>query len=158
MNLDRLLQIQPEYRKRRNLTAGELRKALTRGPRQCTWCGLEVGRTRQTWCGDACVDAFRERCDGSYRRRAVFKRDLGKCSLCRVDTRAGRKQFGRYPKVKDREAASKVGYCIASGNWWEADHIVPVARGGGLCPLSGMRTLCGNCHKAETARVFGGGG
>jgi 5-methylcytosine-specific restriction protein A len=36
---------------------------------------------------------------------------------------------------------------------WEADHIVPVAEGGGGCDLSGYRTLCLACHKAETAKL-----
>lgn len=34
---------------------------------------------------------------------------------------------------------------------WEADHIVPVIEGGGLCGLDGYRTLCVACHKKETA-------
>lgn len=35
----------------------------------------------------------------------------------------------------------------------QADHIVPVCEGGGLCDLSGYRTLCTACHKAETAKL-----
>ena len=33
---------------------------------------------------------------------------------------------------------------------WDADHIVPVAAGGGECDLSNMRTLCLKCHRART--------
>ena len=29
---------------------------------------------------------------------------------------------------------------------WQADHIIPVAEGGGLCGLENMRTLCTFCH------------
>jgi 5-methylcytosine-specific restriction protein A len=36
---------------------------------------------------------------------------------------------------------------------WEADHIVPVAEGGGQCSLNGYRTLCLGCHKAETRKL-----
>lgn len=34
---------------------------------------------------------------------------------------------------------------------WEADHIVPVEKGGGLCGLDGMQTLCAPCHRKKTA-------
>lgn len=36
-------------------------------------------------------------------------------------------------------------------NLWDADHIVPVAEGGGECDLANMRTLCLKCHRAVTA-------
>ena len=34
---------------------------------------------------------------------------------------------------------------------WEADHIIPVYLGGGLCGLDGYRTLCLWCHRTHTA-------
>lgn len=46
------------------------------------------------------------------------------------------------------------------GNWtvgrrtgWDADHIVPVIEGGGLCEISAMRTLCHPCHKQVTKEL-----
>ena len=36
---------------------------------------------------------------------------------------------------------------------WDADHIVPVAEGGGECDLSNMRTLCLKCHRIHTAEL-----
>jgi hypothetical protein len=36
---------------------------------------------------------------------------------------------------------------------WDADHIVPVAEGGGQCDLSNMRTLCLLCHREATAAL-----
>jgi 5-methylcytosine-specific restriction endonuclease McrA len=33
---------------------------------------------------------------------------------------------------------------------WDADHIVPVAEGGGACDLSNIRTLCLVCHREAT--------
>ena len=39
------------------------------------------------------------------------------------------------------------------GALWQADHIVPVTKGGGACGLEGLRTLCTPCHKAETAKL-----
>jgi len=36
---------------------------------------------------------------------------------------------------------------------WEADHIVPVVRGGGSTGLENLRTLCVPCHRRETAQL-----
>lgn len=36
---------------------------------------------------------------------------------------------------------------------WDADHIVPVVEGGGLCGLENYRTLCHPCHKRVTAEL-----
>ena len=36
------------------------------------------------------------------------------------------------------------------GGLWDADHIIPVKDGGGLCGLENMRTLCIPCHKKIT--------
>ncbi len=40
---------------------------------------------------------------------------------------------------------------IGSRSLWDADHIKPVAEGGGLCGLDNYQTLCQACHKAKTA-------
>lgn len=39
------------------------------------------------------------------------------------------------------------------GHLWEADHIQPVVEGGGRCGLDNLRTLCLDCHAAETAQL-----
>lgn len=36
---------------------------------------------------------------------------------------------------------------------WDADHIVPVAEGGGECDLDNIRTLCLRCHRVVTAQL-----
>ncbi len=36
------------------------------------------------------------------------------------------------------------------GHAWHADHIVPVYKGGGLCELDNLRTLCVACHADVT--------
>lgn len=38
---------------------------------------------------------------------------------------------------------------------WEADHIIPVIRGGAMLGIGNIRTLCQRCHKAETKRLAG---
>jgi 5-methylcytosine-specific restriction endonuclease McrA len=36
------------------------------------------------------------------------------------------------------------------GHAWQADHVVPVYRGGGRCGLENLRTLCTPCHADVT--------
>jgi 5-methylcytosine-specific restriction endonuclease McrA len=36
---------------------------------------------------------------------------------------------------------------------WQADHIVPVSRGGGETGLDGLRTLCTEHHRVETKKL-----
>ena len=38
---------------------------------------------------------------------------------------------------------------------WEADHIVPVVRGGAMLGMANIRTLCKRCHDAQTAKLAG---
>eukprot|EP01045_Picozoa_sp_COSAG04_P008851 COSAG04_NODE_499_length_13372_cov_8.292398_6_plen_76_part_00 len=36
------------------------------------------------------------------------------------------------------------------GDFWQADHIVPVSGGGGECDLSNYQTLYAGCHESKT--------
>jgi hypothetical protein len=45
------------------------------------------------------------------------------------------------------------GFCRSCGvfdEYWEADHIIPVHRGGGWCGLENFQTLCPYCHYIKT--------
>ena len=45
------------------------------------------------------------------------------------------------------------GFCRACGVYdenWQADHILPVHKGGGGSGLENYQTLCVECHKAKT--------
>ena len=46
----------------------------------------------------------------------------------------------------------RFGARVAQGSFWQADHIVAVADGGGSCGLANIRTLCTGCHGGVTAR------
>ena len=45
-----------------------------------------------------------------------------------------------------KRASEKLVKSVLEGNAWQADHIVPVYQGGGLCDLDNFRTLCTVCH------------
>jgi hypothetical protein len=38
-------------------------------------------------------------------------------------------------------------------DFWQADHIIAVAEGGGGCGLDNLRTLCTSCHSIETEKL-----
>jgi 5-methylcytosine-specific restriction endonuclease McrA len=100
------------------------------------------------------VHEWKLRTDPGYLREHVFARDKGVCAQCGADTIAlrrdlrkldfaARRRFLKEWKLKDGSRKSL----------WDADHIVPVAEGGGQCDLSNMRTLCLKCHARATAAL-----
>lgn len=144
------------------------------GRRLCRWCGVEVGKGRQTWCSQACVDQFLVRRSAAGARRFILERDGGRCAGCGMecerihgllrrleyglrfgwrDTRARRRVVERWATAGRRLRALLVesGYDVGR-SLWDADHIVPVVLGGGPEPEN-LRTLCQVCHKVETAKL-----
>lgn len=53
------------------------------------------------------------------------------------------------------DCADELPFEKRESSWWEADHIIPVAEGGGGCGPEGYRTLCLRCHRAETKKLAG---
>jgi 5-methylcytosine-specific restriction enzyme A len=119
-------------------------------PRVCRRCGAPVPKGRFTFCSEACVHHWKLRTDPGYLRDQVFRRDKGVCALCGVNTEALRRE-----KRKLDYAARRLFERVWSRrrNLWDADHVVPVAEGGGECDLSNMRTLCLKCHRTATAAL-----
>ena len=148
---------------KRVVYATELRKLLSRAKGECTWCGLVVSPPKRAWCSRECKNAFMERCWPARIERLLFERDGGVCAKCGTDTdaigtrlntmywRAYRKgpccSFVRVKRLMRRHGT------VFGNRLWEADHIVPVIEGGGLCGIDGYRTLCIRCHRLETAEL-----
>lgn len=131
---------------RTNLPRGENGRAL------CRWCQLEVPPRRRTFCSDYCVHEWRLRTDPGYLRESVFRRDRGVCALCALDTVAEWNHLRRMRRDRRMVALRAWGVTGRSRqSLWDADHIVPVAEGGGECDLANIRTLCLRCHKQVTA-------
>ena len=130
---------------------------LERGPAGralCRWCRVEVPKGRRTFCSETCVHEWKLRTDPGYLREKVLARDRGVCAECGTDTialrrdlrkldYAARRQFLKTWNLRERSRKSL----------WDADHIVPVAEGGGQCDLANMRTLCLKCHREATAAL-----
>ena len=131
--------------------------ALDRGPAGrplCRWCRCEVPRGRRTFCSESCVHEWKLRTDPGYLRQKVFARDRGFCAKCGVDTIALRRDMRKLDFAARRKFLKQ--WKLREGSrksLWDADHVVPVAEGGGQCDLSNMRTLCLPCHSEATAAL-----
>lgn len=108
----------------------------------CHWCGGPVtAPRRRTWCSDECVQEWTIRTSPAAVRYAVWKRDHGICAECGTDHSI------------ERTTAYGDTYTVGLEGPWDADHILPVWKGGGLAGLDGYQTLCRTpCHAAKTAR------
>jgi len=120
----------------------------------CRWCLLEIlAPRRRTFCSDYCVHQWRLRSDSGYLREQVLLRDNGLCALCGTDTLTAYAELKR-SRGKAREALLQLWglkNIHARRSLWDADHIRPVAEGGGQCDLDNLRTLCLPCHREVTA-------
>src|ERR1022692_1278431 len=112
--------------------------------------GSPLPKGRFTFCSDACVDEWKLRTDPGYLREQVFLRDRGVCAQCGLDTEALRKDKRKLDYAARRQFEKDWGH----RHLWDADHIVPVAEGGGECDLANMRTLCLKCHRAATLALL----
>ncbi len=133
------------------VAAAELAKGPN-GRALCRWCQLEVPSHRQTFCSDWCVEEWRIRSDPGHLRQRVLDRDRGLCAGCGVDCIA---EYARLRKLRGMaKTKALLHWKLGSRkSLWDADHITPVAEGGGECDLSNLRTLCLACHRAHTAAL-----
>lgn len=144
----------------RRVDAATIRRVTGRSPGECTWCGSSVPKGRQTFCSRKCVKDFEGRMMPSCIRHAVFQRDRGVCAHCGLDTAVLKERVMRswerskhknlYYSWKRIKLLARRYRCGPRESPWEADHIVPVAEGGGCCTIENYRTLCWACHKKET--------
>ncbi|RRA49170.1 HNH endonuclease [Acidipila sp. EB88] len=120
----------------------------------CRWCSLEVPSRRRTFCSDDCVHQWRLRSSPAYLRAAVLERDKGICARCTVDTLAAYRLIKRARGTRQQELLATWGLRgLERKSLWDADHVLPVAEGGGECDLSNLRTLCVHCHRVVTAAL-----
>ena len=133
------------------------RKRHPRGPNGrglCRWCSLEVPPRRFTFCSADCVHEWKLRSQPRYLREQIFKRDKGMCAHC------GTNAIQEHLRLKRARGAARAALMRHWGlnarvrkSLWDADHILPVAEGGGECVLDNIRTLCLRCHRTVTAQL-----
>lgn len=144
---------------------------------KCRWCLAPVPAGRLSWCSKDCVDAYLIRSSSQHVRRLVFQRDRGICAICGTDCRALEKYLRQLhylrklvrqclrpnsATVKEaKESIIQIEQELSSRDFpikgvrkslWDADHILEVSEGGGLCGLENFQTLCIPCHTRKTTR------
>ena len=120
----------------------------------CRWCSLEVPAGRFTFCSAWCVHEWRMRTSPGYVREQLLRRDRGICALCRTDTlSAWRRLKKARGDARSMQLASWGLKRLNRRTLWDADHVLPVAEGGGECDLDNFRTLCIRCHRAATGAL-----
>jgi len=148
-----LSELPPRIKQGGWIAASQVKRTAS-GKALCRWCNSEVQGRRRTFCTDACVHEWKLRTDPSYLREKVFARDKGICAQCRVDTVALRRDMRKLDFAARRQFLKRWNLKEGSRkSLWDADHILPVAEGGGQCDLSNMRTLCLLCHADATAAL-----
>ena len=110
---------------------------------------------RKNWCSDDCVQQYMAIRCGTGLRKAVMARDQGVCAACGLDCVLLRERLRKLQRInlpRWREVREALGVNKPFRvTFWDADHIVAVADGGGSCPISNIRTLCLWCHNNNTA-------
>lgn len=72
--------------------------------------------------------------------------------------KAGKLSYNKIAAKKEVEimrlmGPHREGWTAGRKTAWDADHILEVVNGGGLCGLENYQTLCHPCHKAKTAKL-----
>lgn len=139
--------------------AASARELEARG--HCPVCGVVV-EPPKVFCGSpACTHEYKIRSDAGYAREQVLLRDRGVCQSCGLDTEKLKSLLHRVRTEKGETAylqlldlyAKKTGYSFSlEKHFFEVDHIIPVAQGGGSCGLDNLQTLCKVCHTSKTRR------
>ena len=83
-----------------------------------------------------------------------MKRDKGVCAHCGLNAL---KEFARLRRARGAARIELLRHWGVNPrsrkSLWDADHILPVAEGGGECDLNNIRTLCLRCHRVVTAQL-----
>ena len=130
-------------------------KESEKDPQSATWSG--------SYCSFACKKQMMIKTSGSCIRREIFKLEKGVCQICHRNMHELYCRIRRLDKPDRLQELLRNGFAISTkakklsilndpkeGDFWQPDHIVPVAEGGGECDMSNIRTLCTPCHINET--------
>lgn len=121
------------------------------------------------FCSQTCAREYWMVSNNDYMRDQVFEAEHGICQLCKFDAHSFYRQIRDTKDLQKRaELITKSKFhslCAktkeqmvkkpVAGQFWHADHIVPVWQGGGQCDIDNLRTLCVTCHLKVSAQQAG---
>jgi HNH endonuclease len=145
--------------------------------RACAWCAGNLSQAaglhdvKSTYCSQKCAEQGRLQRGGMFSstqvRAQVFGLEGGVCRKCGIDAHALYTRIWSLEPVERLNALINARWFLPKsglalerllqspkeGDFWQADHIVPVSEGGGSCGLDNLQTLCTPCHQHETHRL-----
>ncbi|CAK9006462.1 SWI/SNF-related matrix-associated actin-dependent regulator of chromatin subfamily A-like protein 1 homolog [Durusdinium trenchii] len=110
------------------------------------------------FCAGSCRARFFGKRNESSLRRQLFDLERGVCQKCGADchdlwqTLLASSPERRKKRLEEVAPGLKSPSKVTEGSLWQADHVVPVWRGGGLCGLENLQTLCTACHSEKTKK------
>ena len=141
----------------------------------CQYCQKALKESSEmkrvaTWesffCSYDCYKSRRIRA-GHDIRETLFELERGVCQICHVDahdmfrrvhvltsTSERRRFLSTHWPAFQTQTKAKIFNDPKEGDFWQADHIIPVVEGGGTCDISNLRTLCTPCHEKETSKLM----
>ncbi|KAL3922926.1 MAG: hypothetical protein SGARI_006339 [Bacillariaceae sp.] len=124
---------------------------------KCAYCGgnLSTASRRKgvesTYCSRECAEQGRLKRGGMYSssqlRSQLFALEGGVSERLNALCNAG------WKLPKTAKSLERLLQDPKEGDFWQADHEVAVAEGGGGCNLDNLRTLCVPCHAVETEKL-----
>jgi len=155
-------------------TATEADEAVIRGE-ACAWCGYALSKAslrsgvKATYCSKECSEQGRIRRGGKFNRvrDQLFSLEGGICQKCGINAYALFLRINALKPVERLNALCNTNWNLPKsgqaldrllqnpkkGDFWQADHIIAVAEGGGDCGLDNLQTLCTPCHRVETEKL-----
>jgi len=127
---------------------------------ECAWCQKKCP-PGSAFCSPACEEKHRVKSSMAAARNQIFAVEHGVCQVCGLDAHALFERVKAMSPPERHQELLRAGFKErkamlenpAEGMFWQADHILPVAEGGGECDITNLRTLCTMCHAKETKRL-----
>lgn len=127
-------------------SGSHVRKALLiRDQGVCALCHVDAHAAFQVAQRDVAAATNSTRAASAAEREALAREALARSVAVGPFAPHATVSVGRRGRAKAKQ-----------GSFWQADHILAVADGGGCCGLSNLRTLCSPCHAKVTAAQVGG--
>jgi len=140
----------------------------------CIWCSKPfLCSSGAHYCSQTCAEEGRLRRGGIFSstrvREALFALEHGRCTMCGLDAHSLFRKIkvlqpaerlnallnAKWRLPQTRQATDRLLNDPREPDFWQADHKIAVAEGGGSTGLDNLRTLCTPCHGSETEKLFG---